>query len=110
MPLRPAAFLPLILTLILVSGCQDPGDQVAEVETSIECWKQTITLTSEDWSNHSVPMKYVRKVIDAAREAVDQQQSKLKKIKSSDAQLAPAREHLQQLSNQIDELAKTIAP
>lgn len=100
----------LLLAVMFAGGCQtrDSTDQLADVDTSVQSWTQTIALAAKDWSDRAVPDMYIHQVIDSAQKAVKQQQTQLAKINAPDSQAGAVRIHLQKLTERIGRLTNAV--
>jgi hypothetical protein len=80
-----ATQLAVAIVLIAAAGCADPASKLAEIDSSVMSWSQTLLLAGNLWVNGRVPSKYLRQTLDAADEALQQQKKQLGSIQSSSA-------------------------
>src|SRR3954451_3446207 len=75
----------VILAPLALCGCRrDPADVLENVDKSVRSWAATVDMTADEHSRRRAPGAYLDQVIDAAREALDEQHDSLAKVPPSD--------------------------
>ena len=92
---------------MLVCGCDnDPQKQLEQVEKRVVSWSATLELTSHHFDDAAVTRKYVRQIVKAARQDLDEQQETLAQTPAEDPKHRELDERLRQVRAQADALAR----
>ena len=101
-----STILCVILAPLALCGCRrDPADVLDDVDKSVRSWAATVEMTADEHSRARAPDTYVDQVIDAAREALDDQQKSLAKVPPSDPHRAALDGQIASLRKRLDALS-----
>src|SRR4051812_6648659 len=69
----------MLAPLLFCGGC-DQSRKLDDVRKSVDSWEATLSLISEQWTQHQVPTTFVREIVEAAGKALDEDQQRLAKV------------------------------
>jgi hypothetical protein len=66
---------------LLLAGCNrsDADDAAEKADRSLRSWSETVRLGGEQWATDRIPPTYLRQILDATNEGLDEQATTLKK-------------------------------
>jgi hypothetical protein len=104
MPAMGSAKAIMLLTVCLcLGGCDEEG-KVERAQKEMKSWRGTVTLVAKQWVDERVPTTYLKQVIKAADEALDQREKDLRKAGRPEvlAQIKAFRAGLKELSAAVE--------
>jgi hypothetical protein len=83
--MRPALACQAVWVLALAGGCsRDASDVIEQADRSVASWSSCVRLAARQWAARRIPDVYLRQVLEAADEALDEQTSSLSDVPPTD--------------------------
>jgi hypothetical protein len=92
--------------LALSGGCgKDPADVTERAERSVDSWSSSVRLLKGQRAAERVPEVYVKQLLDAAREGLDEQASSLSDVPPDDPRRGAVERRIAEVRGAIDKLS-----
>jgi hypothetical protein len=108
---RPTLARHALWVLALAAGCaQEPSDVVEEVDQSVKSWSSCVRLAAGQRAAHRVPDVYVKQLLEAAGEALDEQAASLSDVPPADSRRQALQRRINEVRGALDELSGAPGP